>query len=295
MDFNIGFPAQYKTSTSGHRVSPKNLRASCYLKPVLLFMNTTDMQHVSITIGRQECWTPLCLCLPFCISERCLDSNPQNCRNKQASYTNLATHLHISYPSPSQPPISRLASHLPLIISHFKPSISLLSHPSSTQPPISLLSHASPTQPPISNLATHLPLLLLLYMLYSTVDDPRYCELLFQALFFSQFNRKIHRCIDVQEILQHIGTVPDTLYFNCGAFYCCNGQSVLHVSNKLVCQPGLGVGRKCPFIFAKMRNFANLKAMLRKYGTGAAKLRNLRLLPQQFQQSCTNKFSRVRK
>ncbi len=32
--------------------------------------------------------------LATCIFERCLDSNPESCRSKQASYgTNLATHL----------------------------------------------------------------------------------------------------------------------------------------------------------------------------------------------------------
>jgi len=29
------------------------------------------------------CWTLLCLCRPFCIFERCLDSNPESCRSKQ--------------------------------------------------------------------------------------------------------------------------------------------------------------------------------------------------------------------
>jgi len=41
------------------------------------------------------CWPLLCLCRPFCIFERCLDSNPERCHIKQASYqcTNLAIHL----------------------------------------------------------------------------------------------------------------------------------------------------------------------------------------------------------
>jgi hypothetical protein len=30
------------------------------------------------------CSPLLCLCRPFCISERCLDSNPESCRSKQA-------------------------------------------------------------------------------------------------------------------------------------------------------------------------------------------------------------------
>jgi hypothetical protein len=35
------------------------------------------------------CWSLLCLtgmCHPFCIFERCLDSNPESCRSKQARY-----------------------------------------------------------------------------------------------------------------------------------------------------------------------------------------------------------------
>ncbi len=32
------------------------------------------------------CWPLLCLCRPFCILERCLDSNPESCRSKQARY-----------------------------------------------------------------------------------------------------------------------------------------------------------------------------------------------------------------
>ncbi len=32
------------------------------------------------------CWLLLCLSRPFCIFERCLDSNPESCRSKQARY-----------------------------------------------------------------------------------------------------------------------------------------------------------------------------------------------------------------
>jgi hypothetical protein len=32
------------------------------------------------------CWPLLCLCRPFCIFERCLDSNPESCRSKQVRY-----------------------------------------------------------------------------------------------------------------------------------------------------------------------------------------------------------------
>jgi hypothetical protein len=46
------------------------------------------------------CWPLLCFGRPFCIFDRCLDSKPESCRNKQARYqlshlshSNLATHL----------------------------------------------------------------------------------------------------------------------------------------------------------------------------------------------------------
>ncbi len=51
--------------------------------------------------GLPLCWPLLCLCHPFCIFERCLDSNPESCRSKQARY-------QLSHPSPSN-----LATHLP--------------------------------------------------------------------------------------------------------------------------------------------------------------------------------------
>ncbi len=39
------------------------------------------------------CWPLLCLCRPFCIFERYLDSNPESCRSEQARYaTNLPTY-----------------------------------------------------------------------------------------------------------------------------------------------------------------------------------------------------------
>ncbi len=39
------------------------------------------------------CCALLCLCRPFCIFERCLDSNPERCRSKKARY-------QLSHPSP---------------------------------------------------------------------------------------------------------------------------------------------------------------------------------------------------
>ncbi len=37
------------------------------------------------------CWTLLCLCRPFCIFGRCLDSNPETCRSKQVRYYTVAS------------------------------------------------------------------------------------------------------------------------------------------------------------------------------------------------------------
>ncbi len=39
------------------------------------------------------CWPLICWCRPICIFERCLDSNPESCRRKQARY-------QLSQPSP---------------------------------------------------------------------------------------------------------------------------------------------------------------------------------------------------
>ncbi len=43
-------------------------------------------------------WPLLCLCRPFCMFDRCMDSNPENCRSKQARY-------QLGHPSPL-PPLS---------------------------------------------------------------------------------------------------------------------------------------------------------------------------------------------
>jgi hypothetical protein len=45
------------------------------------------------------CWPLLCLCRPFCIFVRCLDSNPESCHSEQVRY-------QLSHPSPYLPPIS---------------------------------------------------------------------------------------------------------------------------------------------------------------------------------------------
>jgi hypothetical protein len=47
------------------------------------------------------CWPLLCLCRPFCICERCLHSNPESCRSKQARYQLSLPSPLLSHPSPS--------------------------------------------------------------------------------------------------------------------------------------------------------------------------------------------------
>ncbi len=104
-------------------------------------------ERVRVVCGH---YTTLLLMSPILYFERCLDSNPESCRSKQAT-------CQLSQPSPylatislTQPPV---ATHLPTQL-----PISLLSHPSPcvathlpSQPPISLLSHPSPY------LAIHFP------------------------------------------------------------------------------------------------------------------------------------------
>ncbi len=47
------------------------------------------------------CWPLLCLCRPFCIFERCLDSDPESCRSKQARCQHSHPLPQISHPSPT--------------------------------------------------------------------------------------------------------------------------------------------------------------------------------------------------
>jgi hypothetical protein len=61
-------------------------------------INIPDPQHCFWRA--RECWPLLCFCRPFCISDRCLDSNPESCRSKKARY-------QLSHPSPY------LITHLP--------------------------------------------------------------------------------------------------------------------------------------------------------------------------------------
>jgi hypothetical protein len=51
-------------------------------------------------------WPFLCLCRPFCISERCLDSNTESCRSKQVRY-------QLSRPSPPLSHSSRILYFTP--------------------------------------------------------------------------------------------------------------------------------------------------------------------------------------
>ncbi len=66
--------------------------------PSSFFRDSTWREKILFKIflwnfGRARvCWPLLCLCRPFCICERCLDSNPESCRRKQARYQ-LATYL----------------------------------------------------------------------------------------------------------------------------------------------------------------------------------------------------------
>ncbi len=57
--------------------------------------------------GGLECRPLLCLCRPFCIFERYLDSNPERCRSNQARYQLSHPSPYITHPSPY------LATHLP--------------------------------------------------------------------------------------------------------------------------------------------------------------------------------------
>ncbi len=62
--------------------------------------------------GARVCWPLLCLCRPFGTLERCLDSNPESCRSKQA--TNLVQTPKHRHPSPFIAiHLSNLATHLP--------------------------------------------------------------------------------------------------------------------------------------------------------------------------------------
>jgi hypothetical protein len=81
------------------------------------------------------CWLLLCLCRPFCIFERCLDSNLESWRSKQVRY-------QLSHPSPklSHPSPNNLSTHLPNL------AIQQFSHPS----PNKLATHLPTTLPPIS-------------------------------------------------------------------------------------------------------------------------------------------------
>jgi hypothetical protein len=64
---------------------------------------------LNIVLRAIVCWPLLCLCRPFCIFEKCLDSNPETCSSRQARYK-------LSHPSPyqlSRPSPFNLATHLP--------------------------------------------------------------------------------------------------------------------------------------------------------------------------------------
>jgi len=50
-------------------------------KPHPFKLGTED--YLPFFLRARVCWPLLCLCLPFCIFERCLDSNPESCLSRQ--------------------------------------------------------------------------------------------------------------------------------------------------------------------------------------------------------------------
>jgi hypothetical protein len=65
-----------------------NLGNTFYLSAIFSFY-----YYFFFFLRTRVCWPLLCLCRPFCIFERCLNSNPESCRSKHRRATNLATHL----------------------------------------------------------------------------------------------------------------------------------------------------------------------------------------------------------
>jgi hypothetical protein len=91
--------------------------AFCIYKNLLKIVEKVNAMFTSNVPGNiflyifwlaKMCWPLLCLCLPSCIFERCLDSNAERCRCKQERY-------QLSYPSPklSHPSPNNLATHPP--------------------------------------------------------------------------------------------------------------------------------------------------------------------------------------
>ncbi len=47
-----------------------------------------------IFFGGLECWPLLCLCRPYCIFYRCLESNPESCCSNWATHLSKISHLY---------------------------------------------------------------------------------------------------------------------------------------------------------------------------------------------------------
>ncbi len=60
----------------------------------LLFLLLTIYRLFVYILRTRVCWPLLCLCRPFCIFERCLDSNPESCRSKQAPLSRFIYRLN---------------------------------------------------------------------------------------------------------------------------------------------------------------------------------------------------------
>jgi hypothetical protein len=76
---------------------------------------SANFSVVIFFLRARVCWTLLFLCRPFCIFERCLDSNPQGAAVACRCATNLATHLNRNLVTHVP---SNLASHLPTYLSN---------------------------------------------------------------------------------------------------------------------------------------------------------------------------------
>ncbi len=93
---------------------PVSCRIIAYLFFLLSFAANTEVFCIFFWRAR-VCWLLHCLCRPLCIIERCLDTNPESCRSKQARY-------QLSHPSPSLSQPSPSLSHPSPSLSHPSPS-----------------------------------------------------------------------------------------------------------------------------------------------------------------------------
>jgi hypothetical protein len=62
----------------GGEMEGENKRALNYNNSQVYNLQTPERLNLA-----RVCWPLLCLCRPFCIFERCLDSNPESCCSKQ--------------------------------------------------------------------------------------------------------------------------------------------------------------------------------------------------------------------